>query len=479
MDVNERQEPGAEASSDTAPPVISTVQEARKYLADHNVDNVRLVVTDLMGMARGKRVPVEKFLKACEAGLTYCLAHYGFTIDSDMVPDLPGLGWASGFPDAVMWPDLGTLTVLPWDEGSAWVICDMRYQDGEEVPYDPRNVLKRQVARLSESGAALVAGLEYECYVLKETQQSLRAKMWDPAQFDALFVGGGCYDQVRTGVAGPLLKDIWRNLCRAGVPLDSFHIELGGGHVEFPMKEVEALAAADRAILLKVAIKEICQRHGLMATFMAKIDPTYEGLSGAVHHSLVDASGGNLFYDAARPHTLSAVFDQWCEGLLQNLVDSTLMLLPNYNSYKRPRPGSYVGNSTTWGVESRATAFRVINFDPHAVRIEARLVAADANPYLALAATLAAGTYGLRNRLALRPLFTGTDPAVDDQGRADVERIPPSLEAAITQFERSERMREFFGDSFCEVFVAHRRNDLDWFRNRVSDLERARYLEYV
>jgi glutamine synthetase len=479
MDVNERQEPTTGASNETASPAISTVQEAREYLAENHIDNIRLVVTDLMGMARGKRVPVAKFLKACEQGLTYCLAHYGFTIDSDMVPDLPGLGWAGGFPDAVMWPDLGTLIALPWDEGSAWVVCDMRYQDGEEVPYDPRNVLKRQIAALSESGAALVAGLEYECYVLRETQQSLRAKMWDAGQFEGLFTGGACYDQVRTGVAGPLMKDIWRNLCRVGVPLDSFHIELGGGHVEFPMKEAETLAAADRAILLKVAIKEICQQHGLMATFMAKIDPSYEGLSGAVHHSLVDASGDNLFYDAARPHTLSVVFDQWCEGLLQNLVDMTLMLLPNYNSYKRPVPGSYVGNSTTWGIENRVTSFRAINFDPHAVRIEARLAAADANPYLALAATIAGGTYGLRNRLALRPLFSGTDPAVDDQGRDDVQRIPPSLEAAITQFEGSERMREFFGDSFCEMFVAHRRNELDWFRHRVSDLERARYLEYV
>jgi glutamine synthetase len=227
-----------------------------------------------------------------------------------------------------------------------------------------------------------------------------------------------------------------------------------------------------------VAIKEICRQHGLMATFMAKIDPAYEGLSGAVHHSLVDESGNNLFYDAERPHTLSPS-SPVVRGLLQNLVDMTLMLLPNYNSYKRPVPGSYVGNSTTWGVENRVTSFRAINFDPDAVRIEARLAAADANPYLALAATLAAGSFGLRNRLVLRPLFTGTDPAVDDQGRADVQRIPPSLEAAITQFEGSQRMREFFGDEFCEVFVAHRKNDLDWFRNRVSDLERARYLEYV
>jgi glutamine synthetase len=454
-------------------------EQARQFLVEHDVDNVRLVVTDLMGMARGKRVPVEKFLKACEQGVAYCLAHYGFTIDSDLIADLPGLGWASGLPDGLAWPDLDTLTVLPWDERTAWVVCDMRFQDGREVPYDPRRVLKRQIAELSAMDLRAVAGLEYECYVLDETQQSLRAKRWDATEFDALFLGGACYDQVRTGIAGPLMKDVWRNLEGAGVPLDSFHIELGGGHLEFPLKEAEALTAADRAILLKVAVKEICHRHGYLATFMAKIAPSFEGLSGAVHHSLVDAAGGNVFYDAARPNALSETFAHWCEGVLATLVDMTLMLLPNYNSYKRPLPGSYVGNSTTWGLESRATAFRAINADPQATRIEGRLAAADANPYLALAALLAGGRYGLSNKLSLRPPFVGTDPAVDDQGRSDVQRIPSSLEAAIAQFEGSARMREFFGDEFCEVFVAHRRNDLEWFKTRVSDLERERYLERV
>jgi glutamine synthetase len=455
------------------------IKEAEEFLLEHKVDNVRLVVTDLMGMPRGKRVPIKKFLKACGGGVAYCLAHYGFTIDSDQIPDLPGLGWASGLPDGIMCPDLDTLAVLPWDEGTAWVICDMYFQDGQPVPYDPRAVLRKQIAELDALSLKAMIGFEYECYVLNETQQSLRAKRWRADEFDCLFLGGACYDQVRTGKAGPLMKDIWHLLDGAGVPLDSFHIELGGGHLEFPLKEAEALAAADRAVLFKVGVKEICHQHGLMATFMAKIDPSFEGLSGAIHHSLVDAAGGNRFHDAARPNGLSETFGHWCEGLLQNLPDMTLMLLPNYNSYKRPLPGSYVGNTTTWGLESRATAFRVINFDPEAVRIEARLAAADANPYLAAAATLAGGQFGLRNKLTLRPVFGGSDPSVDTQGRSDVEPIPISLEAAIARFKGSDRMKELFGDELCDVFVAHRQNDLDWFRQRVSDLERARYLEYV
>ena len=455
------------------------IKEAEAFLAENAIDNVRLVVTDLMGIPRGKRVPVRKFLGACEHGVPYCLAHYGFTIDSELIPDMPGLGWASGLPDGIMWPDLDTLTVLPWDEGTAWVICDMRFQDGRDVPYDPRVVLKRQIARLAALNAKAVVGLEYECYVLNETQQSLRLKKWQSVDFDTLFIGGACYDQVRTGKAGPLMKDIWRRLSGAGVQLDSFHVELGGGHLEFPLKEAEALEAADQAILFKVGVKEITYQHGLMATFMAKIDPAYEGLSGAVHHSLVDDAGDNLFSDPSRPHALSETFDHWCEGLLQNLPDMTLMLLPNFNSYKRPLPGSYVGSTTTWGVESRAAAMRAINFDPQATRIEARLAAADANPYLATAAILAAGAYGLDNRLDLRPVFAGSDPSVDDQGRLDVQAIPASLEAAISQFKNSPRMREAFGDEFCDVFLAHRQNDLDWFGQRVSDLERARYLENV
>jgi glutamine synthetase len=149
------------------------------------------------------------------------------------------------------------------------------------------------------------------------------------------------------------MRDIWQLLTRSGVPVDSMQVELGAGMFEFPIKESDPLSAADRAVIGKMAIKEICYHHGLLASFMAKIHADLEGLSGAVHHSLIDPDGRNLFYDPHGHERLSQTFDHWAEGILQNLQDMTLLLLPNFNSYKRPLPGCFVGNSTTWSVEGR------------------------------------------------------------------------------------------------------------------------------
>ena len=455
------------------------IKEAKEYLEENQIDNVRLVITDLGGMPRGKRVPVDKFLSGCEHGIAFSKALYSLTLNSEFVPELPSVGYSTGFQDMVAWPDLETLTALPWDEGSAWVICEPREQDGGEVSFDPRTLLKRQITRLEEKRLQVLAALEYEFHVLQDTPASLREKKWTPTEFETFFAGAGLYEQARLGKAAHFMRDIWRLLPQAGVPVDSMQVELGPGHFEFPIKESAPLAAADRAALFKVGVKEICHHHGLLATFMAKVDQSYEGVSGAVHHSLMDEEGRNVFHDSGRPHNLSETFDHWCEGLLRSLGDLTLVFLPTYNSYRRPLPGTFVANSTTWSVDSRATALRAINLDPQATRVEHRLPGADANPYLVLAANLAAGLYGLDNKLKVRPPFVGTDPAVDDQGRDDVEIIPGSMEKAIERFEASQLMGQFFGPGFCGTMTAFCRYELEQFRGRVTNLERIRYLEYA
>ncbi len=455
------------------------IREAKEYLEENQIDNVRLVVTDLNGMPRGKRVLTSKFFAICEHGAALSKGLYNLTLNSELIPELPAVGFSTGFQDVVVWPDLSTLKILPWDEKSAWVICDVCDYDGSEIHIDPRNLLKKQCSKLEKKGIFVKAGLEYEFYVFRETQASLRAKNWNSKAFETYFLDYGLYDQSRIGIAGDFMRPIWQLLNQVEIPVDSMQVELGPGMFEFPIKETNALMAADRAVLFKVAVKEICHRHGLLATFMAKVSPDYEGLSGAVHHSIVDKQGYNLFHDPKQPNQLSEVFGQWIEGLLQNLRDLTLIFLPTYNSYKRPLPGSFVGNSTTWGLQTRATTFRVINNDPKATRIENRLAGSDANPYLVLAAHLSAGGFGLENKLQARPAFIGGDPAQDDKGRNDVELIPQTLEEAIVRFESSERMKEFFGPAFCQTFLVHKQYELNHFQTNVSDLERSRYLEYA
>jgi len=452
-------------------------KHARDLFEKHNIDNVRVVHVDLNGTARGKRLPANKFLSLIEDArpLSFCAGTYSLTPGVPPAPDLPFVGGAAGFPDRVLRPDLGTLTVIPWEERTAWVICDMIERDGGEVAFDPRTVLKGQIGRIAARSLQVRAALEYEFYVLRETHESLREANWSNLQ--TFFVGTGCYDQVRSNKARFFMEDIWRLLPQAGIPLDSMQVEMGGGMFEFPIKEADPLKAADRAVLFKVGVKEICHRHGLVATFMAKIGPEFEGLSGAVHHSLVDEQGNNLFYDADRGNCLSETMELWAEGILQNLLDMTLILVPTYNSYKRPVPGSFVANSTTWAIESRGTTLRFINFDPESTRIENRLPGADANPYLVLAAHLAAGLYGLEKQVPLRPPFVGADPSLDRANRDDVEYIPKSLESAIARFRASSRMREFFGPQFCEIFAAHRAYDLEQAYSRIAAWERERYLE--
>jgi glutamine synthetase len=265
----------------------------------------------------------------------------------------------------------------------------------------------------------------------------------------------------------------------AGVPLDSIQVEQGGGMFELPIEEADALVAADRAVLLKVGVKEICHKHGLLATFMSKIDQQYEGLSGAVHHSVIDNRGKNLFADKKRKNGLSRFLESWCEGLLRNLLDISLIFLPNSNSYKRPVPGWFVGNSTTWAVESRATTLRVINYHPPSTRIENRLPGADCNPYLVIAAHLAAGMDGVDNKLTLRPPFTEGDPAMVQSDRDDVDYIPLSFESAVDRFKKSKRMAECFGPLFHSTFVAHREHELELTRTFVADWERQRLLENI
>jgi len=452
------------------------LKEAKALFDEHEVDNVRMVMVDLMGTPVGKRLPPDKFFAVCEHGMSFCSGIYNLLTDSVIIPELPVIGGLSnGFPDVVAWPDLNTLRLVPWEEGTAMVICDMVNRDGTEIPFDARTILKKQTAKLENRPFKVLAGLEYEFYVFKETPDSLAAKNW--SDLSLIFQGPGVYSQVRSNKARFFMKDIWQLLTKAAIPVDSMQVELGAGMFEFPIKEADPLEAADRAVLGKMAIKEICYHHGLTASFMAKIAPDLEGLSGAVHHSLVGPDGRNLFHDPARPNGLSEMFGHWTEGLLRNLQDMTLILLPNFNSYKRPLPGCFVGNSTTWSVESRGTTLRIINFDPQATRIENRLAGSDANPYLVLAAHLAAGLWGLDQKLPLRPPFVGADPAFDTMGRDDVEYIPKSLEAAVDRFRASEPMKEFLGRDFCEAFAAHREYDLEQSRAQVADWERRRFLE--
>ena len=452
------------------------LKEAKSLLEENNVDNVRMIIVDINGTPVGKRLPVDKFLSVCAHGMSFCSGFYNLLGDSDIIPELPGIGgFSTGFPDVVAWPDLNTLKPVAWENCTALAICDMRNSDGSEIPYDARTVLKKQLAKLAQHPFRMLAGMEYEFYVFKETAETLVEKNW--SNLHTFFQGPGVYSQVRSFKAGFFMRDIWQLLSQSGVPVDSMQVELGAGMFEFPIKESDPLTAADRAVIGKMAIKEICHHHGLLASFMAKIHPDLEGLSGAVHHSLIDPEGNNLFYDPNGHEKLSQTFDHWTEGILQNLQDMTLMLLPNFNSYKRPLPGCFVGNSTTWSIEGRGTTLRVINFDPNAVRIEDRLPGADGNPYLVLAAHIASGLWGIEHKLSLRPPFVGADPAFDTLGRDDVQYIPPSLGLAIERFQNSNRMKAFFGKEFCEVFAAHRQFDLEKARSQVADWERKKFME--
>jgi glutamine synthetase len=447
------------------------IENVKALIKEKVIDNVTIAVIDPNGNLRGKRLPAEDFPSICDNGVGFSTLAFGLDYADDVVVDNEFANFSNGFPDMMLIPDISTFVVIPWDEKSALVLTDCFDMQGNPIDISPRGVLRKIVERAELREIYPVMSLEYEFYVLSEDISSMADKGY--INLKNLYPSQGYFDVNRTWDAH-FLKDIWRQMKACNISVDSFECEQGRGMFEMPLKHGTPLEVADAAIILKNGIKEICRRNNMTATFMAKLNGAEEGVSGHVHQSIWDkAHKTNLFFNPDNHDNLSQVAAQYVEGQLRTLREFTALFCPNYNSYKRLVPGWFTGNTTTWGIQNRSTTLRVINNTAGGCRVEHRTPGADANPYIALAACLAGGVYGIENKLNPRPIFTEGDP--NKISREDNEIIPYNMEA-VDLLDGSSIARDFFGDAFIDHYTTMKRWEINTALSKVSDWERERYL---
>ncbi|MGW1769370.1 glutamine synthetase family protein [Streptomyces sp. NPDC002073] len=453
---------------DRTPPL--GIEELRSLVAAGEIDTVVLAFPDMQGRLQGKRFAAPFFLDDVLAhGTEGC--NYLLAVDAEMntVDGYEMSSWDRGYGDFAMHPDLSTLRRVPWNAGTAMIMADLAWHDGTPVVAAPRQILRRQLDRLAEHGWSAQVGTELEFIVFKDTYE----QAWD-ANYRGLTPANqynNDYSVLGTGRVEPLLRRVRNEMAAAGLTVESAKGECNLGQHEIVFRYDEALVTCDQHSVYKTGAKEIASQEGMSLTFMAKYDER-EGNSCHIHLSLADADGRNVMAGdgSGLPHDMSPVMQHFLAGQLAALRDFSLLYAPNINSYKRFRPGSFAPTAVAWGADNRTCALRVVGHG-RSMRFENRLPGGDVNPYLAVAGLVAAGLYGIENRLELPPACTG------NAYTADYEHVPGSLREAAELWENSAIAKAAFGP---EV-VAHYRNmarvELDAYDSAVTDWELRRSFE--
>jgi glutamine synthetase len=434
---------------------------------------VKVAVTDIDGVMRGKYLHKDKFLSAAEGGgFGFCNVVFGWDSADVCYDNATYTGWHTGYPDAVARVDLSTARTVPWDGGVPFFLADFEDGKGGPLPVCPRSLLKKIVARAQAAGFMPKAGLEFEWFNFQETPESLAEKHYVSPR--PLTPGMFGYSLVRMAHSRPFFNAMLDELGAFGVPIEGLHTETGPGVFEAAIQASDALEAADRGVLFKTSVKEIGQRFQVMPTFMAKWNSALPGCSGHMHQSLW-TKDGNAFDDDKDPRRMSRVFKSYLAGQLRGLADLLPFFAPTVNSYKRLVDGYWAPTKVTWGIDNRTVALRVIPAGPKSTRVEVRVSGSDINPYLALAASIGAGLWGIAQDLPLE------DAPV--QGSAymveKAVRLPRTLQEATRGLSESKLAREILGEQFVDHYVRTREWEWRQFQDAVTDWELRRYFEVI
>ncbi|HUL94682.1 MAG TPA: glutamine synthetase family protein [Usitatibacter sp.] len=434
---------------------------------------VKVAVSDIDGILRGKYIHRDKFFSAVEGGFGFCDVVFGWDAHDQCYDNTKLTGWHHGFPDAMVRLDLATHRNVPWDGNVDFFLGNFVTPAGKPHPVCPRQVLKRVLARAAKMGYTAMVGAEYEFFNFAETPQSWAEKRGQPPT--TLTPGMFGYSLLRANQNREYFNALMDDMAAFGIPIEGLHTETGPGVYEAAILFSEALEAADRAILFKTAAKEIGARFCIMPSFMAKWSASYPGCSGHLHQSLSDGSK-NLFHDPKGRHGgMSKLFESYLQGQLDSLMGMAPMFWPTVNSYKRLVDGFWAPVKPTWGVDNRTATFRVLPGSPKATRLETRAPGADMNPYLAIAAVLAAGLDGIeKGRKLTAPPITGTNV-----GAEKIPRAPRTLIETTRIFRESQVARDWFGDDFVEHFAATREWEWRQWLDAVTDWELRRYFEII
>jgi len=447
----------------------------RKAFEERGIRKVKVGGFDVDGILRGKYIDLRKFWSAVEKGFGFCDVIFGWDAADQLYDNATVTGWDSGYPDALGRIDLSTFRVLPFEPDTAHFLVDFHTPDGKPHPACPRGLLRRVAARAETSGYRPLFAAEFEFWIFRESPESLQQKGF--RGLTPLSPGMFGYSWVREGQHAELVHDILDTLAAYDIDVEGLHTETGPGVWEAAIRYDDVLAAADKAALFKTTVKQICHRHGLAVTFMAKWNADLPGSSGHLHQSLWDGEGQvNLSADPKDPQGLSELARRYVAGLVELAPELTALYSPFVNTYKRYVPGVWAPLSASWGIENRTCGVRVINGPgASATRIELRQTAADINPYVAIATSLGAGLYGIENALPTPPETRGDATAPGAGGAA----LPATLDDAVLLLSESEPARAILGEAFVDHYVRTREWEARQYRRAISQWELARYFEAV
>lgn len=450
----------------------TTTHPALERLRKSGATKVKVAVSDIDGILRGKYLHIDKFQGAAEGGFGFCDVVLGWDAHDVTYDNTHVTGWQHGFPDALARLDLDTARNVPWDSNVPFVLGEFVNADGSPHPLCPRQLLKRVLARADKLGYQVMTGMEFEWFNFRETPHTWAAKNGVPPE--PITPGMFGYSLLRMADNPGFFNALMDEMLAFDVPIEGLHTETGPGVYEAAIGFSPALQQADRAILFKTGAREIGKRFGIMPSFMAKWSAKYPGCSGHIHQSLSDGKT-NLFYDAKAHRRMSPLFESYLAGQVACMMDFGPMLWPTINSYKRLVDGFWAPVKPTWGMDNRTASFRVLAGSPKATRLETRCPGSDVNPYLAMAAVIAAGMHGVEKGLKLTTApITGTNV-----GGEDVPRAPRTLIETTRVFLQSEVARDWLGDTFVEHYAATR--DWEWrqWQDAVTDWELKRYFEII
>jgi glutamine synthetase len=440
-----------------------SIEAVRELLSRQQVHTVECMFADTWGIPRGKRLSAAHFCSAA-GGSGFAIANVAFTWDMHgVIFPTKFVNDVTGYPDMHVVPDISTLRLAPWREGTAFCFCDTVDPDTDEpIPLDPRAILRRAAERVRSFGQEPVVATEVEFHLCDPD--------WEP-----LYTGTHCYSMQKGSEVEPVVTDIKRALEASGIEVEAWNVEYGPAQVEVNLGHGSPVAVVDATIILKYVVKQIAVKHGLRATFMPKPYITEAGNGMHIHQSLLDADGGNAFAQEDDELPLrSKLMRRYLSGLLAHQVELQAINCPTINAYKRVEDYSFAPTQVSWGLDHRLVGVRSAVGRGRATRLECRWASADANPYLVVAGCLFAGAEGLEHELEVPPMVTG-DPHVD----ASLRRLPTELSEAVDGLEQSTFVRSTFGEMFADVYPVMLRHELEVFARHVSDLERERYREVM
>ena len=446
-------------------------QQIIEYINSHPSGKVKLAIADIDGVLRGKYISKQKFMSVIEGELGFCDVVFGWDMADVCYDNGTFTGWHSGYPDAKAKLDLSTFRKIPWENDVPFFLGEF-IENAAEVC--PRTLLKKVVKDAESQGFKPFFSQEFEWFNFEETPTTIHQKGFQ--NLTPLTPGMFGYSLLRSSLRNDFMTNLFEQLTKFDIPVEGLHTETGPGVYEAAIAYSEILEAADRAILFKTSVKEIASKLGIMATFMAKINENLPGCSGHVHQSLWDSDEKkNLFYDEESPNNMSKLMESYIAGQLHCLPFILPMIAPTINSYKRLVEGAWAPTTLTWGIDNRTVALRVLPLGKKSCRLETRVVGSDTNPYLALAACLAAGLYGIRKKLKLN------QPATIGNGYRDISNgiLPRNLDEATKAMQNSDVTKELFGEKFVEHFTQTREWEWRQQAKAVTDWELKRYFEIV